>query len=149
METPEKEDRDDLLKLGFEGEQALTAELFLKYGKTYEPRQIIIREGEVGREVYLIISGRVVVTERLERGSYKVLNSLGPGEIFGEMALVDNMSRSATLISAAPTKLLSLRKEDFETIFRSHPRWAFRILGALGKRILSAFKHVETHFAKK
>lgn len=136
----------DLIKLGFEGEQAITAELYQKYGKAYETRQIIIKEGDVGHEVYLIISGRVVVTERVKKGSYKVLNSLGPGEIFGEMAILEGTNRSATLIAASPTKLLALTRENFEMIFKSHPRWAFKMLTALGRRIRSAFQQIEEHY---
>ncbi len=136
----------DLIKLGFEGEQAITAELYAKYGQAYEQKQIIIREGEFGREVYLIISGRVVVTEKVDRGSYKILNSLGPGEIFGEMALIENAPRSATLIAAAPTKLLALKESSFAMILQSHPRWAFKILTALGRRIQGAFEVVEAHY---
>ena len=139
----------DLLKLGFEGEQAITAELYQKYGHDYEPKQIIIREGEYGREVYLIIAGRVVVTERIQKGSYKVLNSLGPGEIFGEMALIEGAPRSATLIAAARTRLLKLEEKNFATIFQSHPRWAFKILGALGRRIVTAFQVVEQHYGQR
>ena len=136
----------DLIKLGFEGEQAITSELFFKYGRTYNPKQIIIREGDYGKEVFLIIAGKVVVTEKVKKGSYKVLNSLGPGEIFGEMAMLENTSRSATLIAATPCKLLALTPGNFGKIFKSHPRWAFKILGALGKRIQKAFSQVETHY---
>lgn len=138
----------DLMKLGFEGEQAITADLFFKYGKTYNPKQIIVREGDAGREVYLIIAGKVVVTEKVERGSYRVLNHLGPGEIFGEMAMLENAPRSATLIAATSCKILALTPANFEKIFKSHPRWAFKILTALGKRIQKAFGQVEAHFGK-
>ncbi|MCR9143277.1 MAG: cyclic nucleotide-binding domain-containing protein [bacterium] len=147
--TAKPEQDLDLLKLGFEGEQAITAELYRKHGRSYEAKQIVIREGDFGREVYLVISGRVVVTEKVERGSYKVLNSLGPGEIFGEMALIEGAPRSATLIAAAPTRLLALQEKDFATIFQSHPRWAFKILGALGRRIQTAFKVVEQHYGQR
>ncbi len=145
--TPEQD--IDLLKLGTEGERAITAELYQKHGKSYQAKQIVIREGDFGREVYLVISGRVVVTEKVERGSYKVLNSLGPGEIFGEMALIEGAPRSATLIAAAPTRLLALQEKDFATIFQSHPRWAFKILGALGRRIQTAFRVVEQHYGHR
>lgn len=136
----------DLMKLGFEGEQAITADLFFKYGRTYKPKQIILKEGESGREVYLIISGKVVVTERLNKGSYRVLNALGPGEIFGEMALLEAAPRSATLIAALPSKLLALSPENFEKIFKSHPRWAFKILTALGRRIQQSLQQVQAHY---
>ncbi|MCB1172793.1 MAG: cyclic nucleotide-binding domain-containing protein [Leptospiraceae bacterium] len=139
----------DLMKLGFEGEQGLTAELFLKYGKTFEPRQIIIREGEAGHEVYLIIAGKVVVTEKIKQGNYKVLSSLGAGEIFGEMAILDNTPRSATLIAATQTRLLALDKSSFELIFKTHPRWAMKILTALSRRIQNAFQQLEDLHARR
>lgn len=141
----------DLIKLGFEGEQAITSELFFKYGRTFQAKQIILREGETGNEVYLIIAGKVVVTEKVGQGKghYKVLNSLGPGEIFGEMAMLENQPRSATLIAITPVKLLSLKADNFEMIFKSHPRWAFKILTALSKRINSAFKQVDSYYRGK
>lgn len=139
----------DLIKLGFEGEQAITQQLFFKYGKTYEPRKIIVREGDSGKEVYLIISGMVLVTERQNSGQYRVLNRLGPGEIFGEMALLENEPRSATLIAATDVKLLVLAPEQFERIFQTHPRWAFKIIGALCRRIQSAFTQISSYYSGK
>ncbi len=147
MENIDENSHDyDLMKLGFEGEQAITMDLFFKYGRTFEARQIIIREGEYSKEVFLVIAGKVVVTEKVDKGSYKVLNSLGPGEIFGEMAMLENTARSATLIAASPCKLLALTPQNFGKIFKAHPRWAFKILGALGKRIQTAFAQVEAHY---
>lgn len=137
----------DLMKFGFEGEQAITNELFFKYGKTYEPKNIIIREGDYGQDVYLIISGKVVVAEKLQSSNkYKVLATLGPGEIFGEMAMIDGEPRSATLVAASPCKILVLTPENFEKVFKTHPRWALKILAALSKRIQNAFEQVESYY---
>ncbi len=137
----------DLMKFGFEGEQAITNELFFKYGKTYEPKNIIIKEGDYGQDVYLIISGKVVVAEKLQStNKYKVLATLGPGEIFGEMAMLDGEPRSATLVAASPCKILVLTPENFEKVFKTHPRWALKILAALSKRIQNAFEQVESYY---
>jgi CRP-like cAMP-binding protein len=62
------------------------------------------------------------------------------------MAMLENAPRSATLIAAVDTKLLCLTPENFEKIFKTHPRWAFKILVALGRRIQAAFTTVEQHF---
>ncbi len=137
----------DLIKLGFEGEQAITQQLFFKYGKTYAPKKIILREGEYGKDVYIIISGSVLVTERQKSGQYKILNRLGPGEIFGEMAMLEDAPRSATLIAATDAKLLVLAPEHFEKIFQTHPRWAFKIIGALCRRIQSAFQQISDYYS--
>ena len=146
----DKEQHDyDIMRLGFEGEEAITEEIFSKYGRNYEPKRIIIQEGAGDREVFLIISGRVVVTEKMHKGSYRVLNSLGPGEIFGEMALLDNKERSATLISATQVKLLAFTPENFEKMFKTHPRWTFKLLGGLAKRLQAAFQQVEKHYGVK
>ncbi len=145
MKIPEHD--YDLMKFGFEGEQAITNELFFKYGKTYEPKTVIIKEGDYGKDVYLIISGKVVVAEKLHSSKkYKVLATLGPGEIFGEMALLDGEPRSATLVAATPCKILVLTPENFEKIFKTHPRWALKILSALSKRIQNAFEQVENYY---
>jgi CRP-like cAMP-binding protein len=136
----------DLLKLGYEGERGITQELFVKYGINCAPKSIIIQEGEVGSEVYMIISGKVVVCEKLQKGSYKVVAALGPGEIFGEMAVLEGKTRSATLIAKSPVKLLKLSKEDFNFIMKTHPRWAFKLLGALAKRITNTFFQISEHY---
>lgn len=137
----------DLMKLGFEGEQAITNELFFKYGRTYQPKQIIIKEGDFGKDVYLIISGKVVVAEKQSSSNkYKVLATLGAGEIFGEMAMIDNQPRSATLVAATPCKILVLSPEDFEKIFKTHPRWSLKILSALSKRIQNAFEQIQNYY---
>lgn len=137
----------DLMKLGFEGEQAITQQLFFKYGKTFAPKKIILREGDYGKDVYIIISGLVLVTERQTSGQYRILNRLGPGEIFGEMAMLEDAPRSATLISATDVKLLVLTPDQFEKIFQAHPRWAFKIIAALCRRIQSAFQQVANYYS--
>ncbi len=138
----------DLMKLGFEGEQAITNELFFKYGRTYQPKQIIIKEGDYGKDVYLIITGKVVVAEKqLSSNKYKVLATLGPGEIFGEMAVIDNQPRSATLVAATQCRILVLSPMDFEKVFKTHPRWALKILSALSKRIQNAFEQIQNYYS--
>ncbi|MCS7204447.1 MAG: cyclic nucleotide-binding domain-containing protein [Leptospiraceae bacterium] len=144
----EKEKQEwDLLKLGLEGEQAITNELFFKFGRTYEPKQVILKEGDKGKDVYLILSGRVVVAEKLASSNqYKVLTTLGPGEIFGEMAMFDDQPRSATLVAIEHCKILVLSPENFERIFRTHPRWALKIVAALCKRIQNAFEQIDSYY---
>lgn len=142
---PEKQEWD-ITKLGLEGEQAITNDLFYKYGKTYEPKQIILKKGDLGKDVFLILSGQVLVAEKLTTGKYKVISTLGPGEIFGEMAAFDDQPRSATLIAASPCKILVFSPETFEKIFKNHPRWALKILAALSRRIQNAFEQIENYY---
>jgi len=68
----------------------------------FEPGQVIIRENTPGDSAYIILSGRVEVTKRIE-GQPVVLVRLGPGSIFGEMSLLDGSPRSATATAMETT----------------------------------------------
>ena len=94
--------------------------------RSYEPGATIIREKEAGDELFIVLDGRV----RLEaKGTFIV--TLGRGDHFGEMALVDREPRSATAISDGPSRLLTLHRRDFYEIVRKE--------SAVGVKLLFAF----------
>lgn len=80
-----------------------------------EAGAIIIRQGEEGATFYVIESGRVEVIVATEDGE-RVVNERGPGEYFGEIALLLQTTRTATIRAAAPTCLLTLAKSDFDRL---------------------------------
>jgi putative peptide zinc metalloprotease protein len=79
------------------------------------PKTVIIRESEPGDAFYIIRSGEVVVTAKSESGE-ETLARLGEAEYFGEIALVSNQPRTATVTSISRTELLVLEKRDFDTV---------------------------------
>lgn len=81
------------------------------------PGQTIITEGSSGHFMYIIIDGEVEISKKLSTGRNKVLARLGGGNCFGEMALIDNNVRSATVKSVAKCIMLRLS----ETEFRRNP----------------------------
>lgn len=78
-----------------------------------EPGQIIISEGSSGHFMYIIIDGDVEITKKLAGGGTKALTKLGAGNCFGEMALIDNSERSATVISVSKCVMLRLSETEF------------------------------------
>ena len=112
----------------------LNKEMTSKYGVTYQPDEIIFLEYEPGDSFYLIQSGRVKIT-KIAKDTEKILDILGPGDIFGEMAILENAPRSASAIAAEEVKLLLFRKENFEIILQSNPAMALRLLKIFAKRI--------------
>ena len=82
---------------------------------------LIVRKGDTGTEMYMLVSGRVRVFDRLPDGTEKTLTLLGPGAIFGEMALVSQEPRSASVIAEMPSEVLRLDFEAFERIRRRFP----------------------------
>ncbi|MBI4617614.1 MAG: peptidase domain-containing ABC transporter [Planctomycetes bacterium] len=83
--------------------------------------EAIFEEGDPGDKFYLVHSGRVRVVKRSD-GQDVSVKTLGPGEHFGEVALLEDRPRSATIRSAADTTLLSLKKRDFDFVLRKAPR---------------------------
>jgi len=81
----------------------------------YEPGEIIFRQGDVGDRVYVLIRGEVEVV-RQEAGGERVLAKLGPGDCFGEMALLRDEPRSATIRALSRVDALSIYRRDFEVL---------------------------------
>lgn len=81
-----------------------------RYSQTLRAHQTLFREGETGDCAYIIESGRIEISRRLN-GADHVLAVLGPGEIVGEMALIEDQPRSATAVALEPTVLRTLTRE--------------------------------------
>jgi NADH dehydrogenase len=78
----------------------------------FEPGEIIFRQGDIGDYLYIIVEGEVEVVHN-ENGKDALLAVLGKGEYFGEMALLHQKERSATIKCTKPTNVIALRKRDF------------------------------------
>jgi HEAT repeat protein len=109
----------------------------------YAPGQVIINEGEVGEEMYLIVSGSVVVTKRAEDGCDVDLDTLGVGTYFGEMALFDQLARSATVTTKEQTSLLVLHKREFAETVREYPEVALQMCKELSRRLRGLHEKIQ------
>ena len=103
-------------------------------GKTYKDGEIICREGEEGRSMYVVQSGKVNVVKKITDGEL-VLKTLETGDIFGEMALFDHLPRSATVRAEGEAVVLSIDKKGFFAKASKDPTLAFNILEGMSKRI--------------
>lgn len=99
----------------------------------FEPGQIIVTQGTPGQAFYLILTGRVELLR--ERNS---LGALGPGDFFGEMSLLDNAPRSATVRAMEPTTCLMLSSWDFKSLLEQQPSIAVKLLEVLSRRLRAA-----------
>ena len=84
----------------------------------YEAGEVIIRENEVGETAYVIAQGKVEVSKQLD-GQKVHLAYLGAGEIFGEMSMIDEKPRSATVTAVTETLVSEIRRDDFFNSFQS------------------------------
>src|SRR5438445_7695954 len=103
----------------------------------YEPGQDIVRQGDTGVGAFIIRSGKVDVLQ--DRGGKETkIATLGPGDVFGEMALLDEFPRSATVRALEPTTALGIQRWHFRGILESHPQIALALLPMLTRRIRNA-----------
>lgn len=103
---------------------------------TYKNNDVIFQEGTRGREMYVVYSGKVQITKKDSSGIDKILSILDPGEIFGEMALIDQELRSATATAVEDdTKLIALDRARFMYLLRYEPEFGLIILEILCQRV--------------
>jgi HEAT repeat protein len=96
---------------------------------------VVIKEGETGETMYMIIAGEVSVNKSQEGGSQIELDRILAGDYFGEMALFEDVVRSATIRTEEETRLLVLHKQEFTEIVREYPQIALHICRILSQRI--------------
>jgi len=96
--------------------------------KTFRTGQVICEEGDEGKEMYIILTGRVVVCKHIEGQMDTVVARFGPGECFGEFALFDRAPRSATVQAEEATQLLIFTRKDLEKLVDDHPQRAAEFL---------------------
>ena len=101
----------------------------------YPAGDVIIREGDPGDSLYLVINGRVSVIKGRDDGSEMELDQIDEGDYFGEMALFEDLKRSASIKTITDTRLLFLHTLEFNEMVREYPQIALEICKALGARI--------------
>jgi CRP/FNR family transcriptional regulator, cyclic AMP receptor protein len=96
---------------------------------------VIFEEGSTGRELFVVLDGRIDIV-KLNGASKTVIVTLGKGEFFGEMAVIDGSARSATAIAAAPhTRVMRINHARFVYLVSQQPAFALMVMDALSKRL--------------
>ena len=107
------------------------------------PATVLFREGEAGGAVYVVREGTVRIWKEGSDGSRQLLARLGPGEFFGEMALVMGRPRNATAETETECRLLVLEPDTFAKMLRQHADVAVRLVLRLVERLEEADRLIE------
>jgi CRP/FNR family cyclic AMP-dependent transcriptional regulator len=102
--------------------------------RTFEPGEYLMRQGESGIGLFIILSGKVRVEKTDPNGRNVELAENGPGDILGEMAVFDGAPRSASVSATTPTTSLVLASWEFNAFLKAHPEAALEILPIVVKR---------------
>jgi len=97
------------------------------------PGKVLCEQGTIGREFYLIVGGRAGVKRNNRKAA-----TLGPGQYFGELALLDRRPRSATVVAETDMELLVLGQRQFNTILEAIPGISRKLLDAMADRLRDA-----------
>jgi CRP/FNR family cyclic AMP-dependent transcriptional regulator len=109
----------------------------------YDASDVVFEEGSAGRELFVVLDGKIDIV-RGAGADRTLLVTLGKGEFFGEMAVIDGSARSATAIAAVPgTRVMRINHARFVYLVSQQPAFALMIMDALSKRLRASNA---THF---
>lgn len=112
--------------------------------RRYAKDDVIFHADESGDIFCLIKEGQVKVTMISPEGKEIILSILGPGDFFGEMALLDNEPRSATIIATEPLEIVTIWRSDFLHILSENFSITQKVLAELSKRLRNASNRIES-----
>jgi CRP-like cAMP-binding protein len=116
-----------------------------KFRQSYRKSEVIFKQGSTGSEMYLIHSGRVLLSVRQKETREVPLVVLNPGDFFGEMALVDDSPRSATASAVEDdTELIVMDRTRFLFMVRQQPEFALSLMHTLCRRLRDMDKRLPT-----
>jgi CRP-like cAMP-binding protein len=98
--------------------------------RLYEPGAVIVKQGDPGVGFFLIVEGAVEVTHDGHR-----IRDLGRGEFFGELALMEERARTATVTAKERTRCLQLVRWDFRALLKQHPDMAVKVMEVVVRRL--------------
>ncbi len=104
---------------------------------------IIFQHGDPGESMMAVVRGRVKICSHSIDGKELVLNIIKPGEVFGEIALLDGAARTADAVALETCDLLVLRRSDFLPFLERHPDVARRVIAVLCQRLRRTSAHLE------
>lgn len=112
--------------------------------KNYPKGRTIVSEGEPSQSLFILLSGRAKVQRSDSEGKEVILAVIGSGEFFGEMSIIDDSPRSASVITLESCDFMSINKESFKSMLMQSPEICMQIMRGLVRRLREADQKIET-----
>jgi CRP/FNR family transcriptional regulator, cyclic AMP receptor protein len=125
------------------GKRELDQLLALAIKKRYEARAVVLAKGDAALQIFVIARGRVKAITHGGAGRQAALSIMGPGEVFGEVAVFDGEPRSATITAIEPCELLLLGRNDFVAFLERTPKVAIKLIEVLSRRLRRLSERLE------
>jgi CRP/FNR family cyclic AMP-dependent transcriptional regulator len=104
----------------------------------------IFHEGDTADAIFVVVNGRVKVVTTSSDGKEFILTVLGPGQVFGEMALLEAAARSASVVTITEVELLVIKRDDFDHLLNTSPGISRKLMAILSRRLRRANSKMES-----
>jgi len=121
--------------------------LVQKFGKKVTAGTVLFKDGEAGKQMFVIHSGKIRITKKISEVE-KTLAILPAGEFFGEMAILNDEPRTATAIVEEDSQLLVIDPKTFEAMIRGNSEISLRMIKKLAQRLKQADEQIESLMIK-
>ena len=115
--------------------------------ETHPVGTVIFKHGDVGEKLYVVVEGRVRITREVQGLGEEALAIVGPGDVFGEMALLDAAPRSATARVHERCRLLAIHRDAFEDLLFVHKELAYEVLWNVVRLMSRRLRETNDRFA--
>ncbi len=105
--------------------------------------EVLMRKGDEADSLFIINEGWVKIVTVDKKGDELIINKCGPGEIIGEMALLDSGTRSASVVALENSEALELKREAFQAVIDSHPEVSLSIIRSYSNRLRFSTTYIE------
>ena len=112
--------------------------------KKYKKGSIILLEEETGAALFVIVSGKVKIVRMDDDGREVILSILGESDFFGEMAILDGLTRSATVVATSKSELFMIHRKDFLKLLNDYPMVSIALLKELTSRLRKADAQIKS-----
>lgn len=136
-----------LLEKFADDELAILAEMVRE--RSFLHDEVIINEGEIGHDLFILLKGQVSVTRTMARGEQTQVAVINEGEIFGEMSFLDRKPRTASIKSTKPCRVLVVSRERFEELYQSNLLVYARFLRLIADTITERLRKLGNHLNKR
>jgi CRP/FNR family cyclic AMP-dependent transcriptional regulator len=109
-----------------------------RYVQHYSAGTLIFREGDIGDRMFIILEGQINIRKKTGDQSYKSLTTLYKGDVFGEMAIVEQKPRSASALTEKDSQLMVLNRSAFYTLVSENSEFAIKMIKSLSARLRKA-----------
>ncbi len=125
------------------GERELDLLLAVTTTRRLKAKDVLFRKGDAGNQLYAVLSGRLKILAAGADGKEVMFRINGPGEVIGEIALMDSNPRSATVVAIEACELLTLHRRDLIPFLEKHPKVTIELAGILAARLRTLSEHTE------